>query len=295
MARYGPIESAQRPRRGPRPNGSLGSKGTKQISPRRKAFERTQIRAKRRAITRKALDNSHKAYEQAQTQIKRDEETVAELETALHAAKINLGDTEIVSPIDGTVISRNVEIGQTVAAGLETRPLFLVAADLTVIHVDANGGEKDVGEVKPGGKVSFTVEAYPNRRFAGEVTQVRPSLPTIENVATYDVVISAPNLDVLLEPGKIATISIVVDRRDDVIRAPNHALRYSPRDLAVPNGSGSPRPPPEGLSRLWILRNGKPIAAQLGLNDGANTEIVEGDLRPGDELIIGESGGVLEK
>ena len=261
------------------------------------AFEHTQIRAKRRAITRKALDNSRKAHEQAQTQIKRDEATVAQLETALHAAEIKLGDTEIVSPIDGTVVSRNVEVGQTVASGSETPPLFLVAADLTVIHVDANAVEKDIGEVKPGDKASFTVEAYPNRRFAGEVTQVRPSPPTIENVATYDVVISAPNLDVLLEPGMMATISIVVDRRDDVIRAPNQALRYSPRDLAVLNGSGSPRAPPDSSSQLWILRDGKPIAitVQLGLNDGANTEIVGGDLQPGDELIIGESGGVLEK
>ena len=152
-------------------------------------------------------------------------------------------------------------------------------------------------EVKPGDKASFTVEAFPNRRFAGEVTQVRPSPQTIQNVATYNIVISAPNPERLLEPGMMATISIVVDRRDDVIRAPNQALRYSPRDLAVPNGSGSPRAPPGGSSRLWIMRDGKPIAitVQLGLNDGANTEIVEGDLQPGDELIIGESGGALEK
>ena len=195
------------------------------------------------------------------------------------------------------MVSRNVELGQTVASGSETPPLFVVAADLTIIHVDAIAGEKDIGEVKPGDKASFTVEAYPNRPFVGEVTQIRPSPQTIENVATYDVVISAPNLDVLLEPGMMATISIVVDRRDHVIRAPNQALRYSPRDLAVPNSSGSPRAPPDGSSQLWIMRDGKPIAitVQLGLNDGANTEIVEGDLHPGDELIIGESSGALEK
>jgi HlyD family secretion protein len=261
------------------------------------AFERHEAPAKRRATTRKVLTNSRKAYEEAQTQIKRDVATAAQLETALHAAEINLADTEIVSPIDGTVVSHNVEVGRTVAAGSATPPLFLVAADLTVIHVDANVGEKDIGEVKPGGKASFTVEAYPNRRFAGEVTQVHPSPQTIENVATYDVVISAPNPDLLLEPGMMATISIVVDRRDDVIRAPNQALRYSPRNLAALNGSGSPRALPDSSSQLWILRDGKPIAitVQLGLNDGANTEIVGGDLQPGDELIIGESGIVLEK
>jgi len=180
---------------------------------------------------------------------------------------------------------------------LETPPLFLVAADLTVIHIDANVDEKDISEVKPGDTASFTVGAFPNRPFAGEVTQICPSSQTIENVATYDVVISAPNPDLLLESGMMATISIIVDRRDHVIRAPNQALRYSPRDLAVLNGSGSPTAPPDSSSQLWILRDGKPIAitVKLGLNDGANTEIVGGDLQPGDELIIGESGIVLEK
>ena len=258
------------------------------------AVERDQIRAKRRAMSRKGLDNSRKAYEQAQTQIKRDEATIAQLETALHAAEINLGDTEIVSPIDGTIVSRSVEPGQTVAAGSETPPLFLVTADLTIVHVDANVGEKEIGEIKLDDKATFTVEVFPNRRFAGEVTQVRPLPQTIQNVATYNIVISAPNPERLLEPGMMATISIVVDRRDDVLRAPNQALRYLPRDLAVPNGSGGPRVPPGGSSRLWILRDGKPIAitVQLGLDDGANTEIVEGDLQAGDELIISESGGV---
>ena len=120
-------------------------------------------------------------------------------------------------------------MGQTVAGGSETPPLFLIAADLTVIHVDANPSEKDISEVKPGDKASFTIEAYPNHRFAGEVTQVRPSPQTFENVASYDVVISAPNPNLLLKPGMMVTISIVVDRRDDVLRAPDQALRYSPR------------------------------------------------------------------
>ena len=154
-------------------------------------------------------------------------------------------------------------------------------------------GEKDIGEIKPGDKASFTVEAFPNRPFAGEVTQIRPSPQTDENVATYDVVIGAPNPDLLLKPGMSAIVKIVVDRRDDVLRAPNQALRYSPRDRAVPNGAGGPGPPPDGWSRLCILRDGKPteITVQLGLDDGAYTEIVKGDVQPGDELIIGESGG----
>ena len=253
--------------------------------------------AKQRPISRKSLDKPRKAYERAQARALRDETSIAERQAALHAAEINLGYTDIVSPIDGTLVSRNVELGQTVAAGSETPPLFLIATDLTVIQVDANVGENDVGKVNLGDKASFTVEAFPNQAFAGEVIQIGKSQRAIRNVTTYDVVISAPNPDLLLKPGMTATISIVVDRRDHVIRAPNQALRYSPRDLAVPNGAGGPGTPPDGWSRLWILRDGKPkaIPVQLGLDDGANTEIVEGEVRPGDELIIGESGGALEK
>ena len=261
------------------------------------AFERNEALAKRRAISRKALNKSRKTFDRAQSQMKRGEATVAQLQTVLHAAEINLGDTGIVSPIDGTVIARNVEVGQTAAAGSKTPPLFLVAADLTVIHIDANIGETDISKVTQGAKVSFTVEAFPNRPFAGEVIQIGSSPRIIQNVAAYDVVIRAPNPDLLLKPGMMATTGIVIDQRDDVFRVPNQALRYSPRDLAVPNAPGEPSASLDGWSRLWILRDGKPtaITVRLGLDDGAYTEIFEGEVRPGDELIIGASGGVLEK
>jgi HlyD family secretion protein len=256
------------------------------------AFERNQIRAKRRAFNK-----SRKAYERRQTQMKRTEATVAQLQATLHAAEINLGYTDIVSPINGTVISRNVEMGRTVAAGLDTPPLFLVAADLTLTYFDAILSEKDIGELKLGDKASISVASFPNHPFTGEVTQIRPSQQKIQNVATYDVVISAPNPDLLLKPGMTATIRILVDRRDDVLRAPNQALRYSPRELTVTNGAGNPRTSPDGASRLWILRHGKPseITIQLGLDDGAYTEIIAGDVQSGDELIIGERSGLLEK
>ena len=256
-----------------------------------------QTLAKRRAVSRKALDKSRKAYERAQTQTKRDEAMVAQRQAALHAAEIDLGSTNIVSPIDGTVISRNVEIGQTVAAGARRRrsswlPRISPSCRSTPMSARTTLARSNLGD-----KVSFTVEAFPNRPFAGEVTQIRQSPRTIQNVTTYDVVISAPNPDLLLKPGMKATIRIAVDRRDDVLRAPNQALRYSPRDLAVPSGADSPRSSPDGWSQLWILRDGKPtaITVQLGLDDGAYTEIVTGDMQSGDELIIGEGGGILEK
>ncbi|MGA3341425.1 MAG: efflux RND transporter periplasmic adaptor subunit, partial [Methylocella sp.] len=158
-----------------------------------------------------AIDKSRKAFERAQTLTERDEARVAELQAALHAAEINLGYTDIVSPIDGTVVSRNVEMGQTVAADSETPPLFVIAVDPTLTHIDAIISAKDSSEVKLGDKVSFTVEAYPNRKFSGTVTQIRPSAQTHEPAATYDIVISAPNTDLLLEPGMASTIRIMIE------------------------------------------------------------------------------------
>jgi HlyD family secretion protein len=238
------------------------------------------------------FDASRKAYERARTRTKRDEARIAQLQAALHAAEINLGLTNIVSPIDGTIISRNVEMGQAVAAGSDALPLFFVAADLTVINVEVNAGENGIGEIKPGDKPTFTVEAFPNQPFAGEVTQIQ----TYEQATAYDVVVRAPYPDQRLKPGMRATVKIVVDRRDNVLRAPNQALRYLSRELAVPSGAAGLRTPLDGWSQLWILRDGKPaaITVQLGLDDGTYTEIVKGDLQPGDELIIGENGGVLE-
>jgi HlyD family secretion protein len=175
------------------------------------AFENHAAVAKRPAISRKAIDKSRKAFERAQTQTKRDETRVAELQAALRAAETNLSYTDIVSPVDGTVVSRNLEMGQTVAVGSETPPLFVIAADLTLTHIDAIISAKDSGEVKPGDKVTFTVEAFPNRTFSGAVTQIRPSRQIDEHASTTDVVISAPNPDRLLKPGMAAAIRIVIE------------------------------------------------------------------------------------
>jgi HlyD family secretion protein len=173
------------------------------------AFESREDLAKRRVSSPKTIAKSRKSFERAQSQTKRDEARVAQLQAALHAAETNLGYTDIVSPLDGTVVSRNVELGQTVAA--DSKTLFVIAADRAIVHIAAAISAKDSGEVKPGDKATFTVEAFPNRTFAGTVTQVRPSPQSNERAATTDVVISAPNLDLLLEPGMPATIRIVIE------------------------------------------------------------------------------------
>lgn len=258
--------------------------------------DRQRRPANHRAISRKARDKSRKAYAQAQVQTKLDEAVVAKLQAALHAAEINLGNTDVNSPVDGVVVARSVKIGQTVTAGSETQ-LFFVATDLAVIHIDAGVSVKDIGAVKLGDKATFWVVSFPNRHFAGEVAQIRPSPQTSKQVAIHDVVIAAHNPDLLLEPGLTATLRIVTETRDNVLRAPNQALRFAPRSPAAAYDDADPRTSPDGSPRLWILRDGKPTAIPvvLGLDDGVYTEIVKGDLKPGAEVIVGESGTASEK
>jgi HlyD family secretion protein len=146
-----------------------------------------------------------------------------------------------VSPVDGTVVSRNVTMGQTVASSFQTPTLFLIATDLTKMEVDANVSESDIGGIKAGNKATFTVDAYPKRTFEGTVSQVRQSPQTVQNVVTYDIVIGVDNSDLALMPGLTAASRIVVDQRNDVTRVPNQALRYVPRNLPAPHHPAMPR------------------------------------------------------
>jgi HlyD family secretion protein len=250
------------------------------------AYDRNKRLGVSRAVSLDVVDASKNALDQATAQIGLDEATIALQEAQLHAAQINLGYTDIISPVDGTVVTRSVEMGQTVAASFQTPTLFLVARDLTTMQVDTNVSESDIGAIKRGNKASFTVESFPNRPFKGEVTEVRQSPQTIQNVVTYDVVVSVPNQDLMLKPGMTATTRIVVDERADALRAPDQALRFSPGAVGglpaaqtVPDGSGG--------VRIWVLRNGSPspIVIVPGLDDDAYTEILKGDLRPGDRAV----------
>jgi HlyD family secretion protein len=259
------------------------------------AYERSKKLAVTKAVSQDALDASKNVLDQAQAQTGLDEATISLREAELHAAEINLGYTDIVSPVDGTVVSRNVETGQTVAASFQTPTLFLIATDLTTMQVDANVSESDVGSIKIGSEASFTVESFPNRPFVGRVMEMRQSPQTIQNVVTYDAVISAPNPDTLLKPGMTATVRIVVDKRNDVLRVPDQAFRYSPSPFPdVMRGPAGAPPDGSGAVTLWVLRDGepRPIAVIPGLDDDANTEIVKGDLREGDEIIVSEEESV---
>lgn len=256
----------------------------------RVAYERNRRLVTTKSVSQDVLDSSKAALDRAMAQIGLDQATIALQQAQLHAAEINLGYTDIVSPVDGTVVSRSVEMGQTVAASFQTPTLFLVATDLTSMQVDTNVSESDIGAVKQGDRATFTVESFPNRMFSGKVTEVRQSPQTIQNVVTYDAVVGVRNHDQALKPGMTATTRIVVDERRDVLRIPDQALRYQPG--RVPGLAGAP--PPVDLNggvRVWALRGGEPqmLVIMPGLDDDTFTEVIKGDLQAGDEIIVGEA------
>ena len=245
------------------------------------AYDRNARLAQTSAVSKDTLDNARSALDQARAQIGVDEATIAQRQAQLATAEVNLGYTKIVSPVDGTVVSRNVTVGQTVAASFQTPTLFLIATDLTKMQVDTNVSESDIGGIKENNRANFTVDAFPKRTFAGTVSQVRQSPQTLQNVVTYDVVVSVDNSDLALKPGMTAATRIVIDQRSDTLRVPSQALRYSPSGL---RGKPADRP------QVWVLRDGKPVAVSVtsGLDDDTFAEIVKGELQPGDRVIVSE-------
>jgi HlyD family secretion protein len=253
-------------------------------------YDRNARLAQTNAISKDTYDNSKNALDQAQAQIGVDQATIAQRQAALEAAQVNLSYTDIVSPVDGTVVSRNVTIGQTVAASFQTPTLFLIATDLTKMQVDTNVSESDIGGIKDGDKVLFTVDAFPKRTFQGVVSQVRQSPQNIQNVVTYDVVVSVDNNDLSLKPGMTAASRIVTAERQDVLRVPSQALRYAPGGLKAAAAGNRPTKAPSNQGTVYALRDGKPvrIAVTIGLDDDSHAEIVKGDLQPGEQVIITE-------
>jgi HlyD family secretion protein len=257
------------------------------------AYERDAGLIKRGIVSQDTVDSAKSAYDQAIAQIGVDEAVIQQDEAALESALVNLGYTNIISPVDGTVVSRNVTIGQTVAASFQTPTLFLIATNLTQMEVDTNVSESDVGGLREGDGASFVVEAYPNRTFTGKVLQFRQAPQTVQNVVTYDVVIGVDNDERLLEPGMTATARIITDRRVDVLRVPDQALRFSPAGVGAESAAaGAARSPAAaaGRAEVWILRNGHPsrVSLKTGLDDDSYAEVLEGDLHSGDAVIVSE-------
>lgn len=240
-------------------------------------MERYKTLYKKGLVSADEYENALLTYRQAKEQVASSRENVLRAQT-------NLGYATITSPIDGTVISKSVEEGQTVAASFNTPELFTIAKDLTNMQVVANVDEADIGNVKEGDRVTFTVDAYPDDTFEGTVKQVRLEATTTNNVVTYEVVISAPNADLKLKPGLTANVTIYTQERSGVLAVANKALRFTPTKETV--GKDMKIVDCKGKNKVWTL-NGNTLTAHpvtIGQSDGINTEITKG-LKQGDKIV----------
>jgi HlyD family secretion protein len=236
------------------------------------------------------LDTAKTDYDQAQAQLALEEAGVRQAEALLQEARINLAYTDIRSPVDGVVVSRDVNVGQTVAASFQTPTLFLIAQDLTKMQVNANVSESDIGAVRAGQPAAFTVDAYPGEEFHGTVTQVRNAPITVQNVVTYDVVVAVDNPALQLKPGMTATVSITTAERAEVVRIPLRALRFNPeraKSEATPRVGAEAAP--RGTPAVWVVEpNGtlRRTEVHLGVRSDQHAEVLSDALRPGEQLAV---------
>lgn len=240
-------------------------------------MNRYQTLYKKGLVSADEYENALLTYRQAKEQVASSKENVQKAQT-------NLGYATITSPIDGTVISKSVEEGQTVAASFNTPELFTIAKDLTNMQVVANVDEADIGGVKEGDRVTFTVDAYPDDTFEGTVKQVRLEATTTNNVVTYEVVISAPNTDLKLKPGLTANVTIYTQERSGVLAVANKALRFTPTKETV--GKDMKIVDCKGKNKVWTLSD-KTLTAHsvtIGQTDGVHTEIIKG-IKKGQKIV----------
>ncbi|HDQ03486.1 MAG TPA: efflux RND transporter periplasmic adaptor subunit [Deltaproteobacteria bacterium] len=244
-------------------------------------LERNKTLFARNFISKSELDNSQTAYLSALAQVKASEAQVAHSRAALNYAQTNLKYTRIVSPVNGTVISRNVDMGQTVAASFQTPTLFTIAQDLTKMQVNTSIDEADIGRIKNDQPVEFSVDAYPDITFSGEVAEVRSAPIIVQNVVTYDVVVKVENPDLKLKPGMTANVSIETAHKNDALLIPDAALRVRMPDQDFTAFRE------KGFS-VWILAGNKPrqIIIKTGISDGRFTEVISGDIAVGDKIIV---------
>jgi len=249
-----------------------------------KTYNRNKALYAKNFIAQSEVDLAEATYLADKAQINSAKAQIAQASAMLNTNLTNLQYTKIISPVDGIVITRNVDVGQTVAASFQTPTLFLVAQDLTKMQIDTNVAEADIGKVKVNQDVTYTLDGYSDMTFKGKVKQVRITPTTIQNVVTYDVVISVENKDMKLKPGMTANVSIITNNKENIKTVPNSALRFSPQldeDL--------PRFKEQGV---WVLDcqqtcEPKRISIKTGVTDGENTEVLSNEPKEGDNIIIG--------
>ncbi|PKO88072.1 MAG: efflux RND transporter periplasmic adaptor subunit [Betaproteobacteria bacterium HGW-Betaproteobacteria-12] len=258
-------------------------------------------------VSKQEYDQSRQALKSAQAQL-----ALARAQNERDRANLNF--TVIRSPVDGVVIDRVVDLGQTVAASFQTPTLIKIAQDLSEMRIDTSFAEADIGLIREGQKARFTVDAFPSRSFVGEVQQIRLNPTNQQNVVTYNVRINVANPELVLLPGMTAYVNIGVQQRDDVLLVPNAALRFKPAetvDKAAENGQ-KPAPAANGAApaaggkgkkrdgqsgTVYVLADGelKPVGIQLGITDNRNTEILGGELQAGQRIVIGENSNGIKK
>jgi len=244
-------------------------------------------------VAQSDVDAAQTAYEQAVAAQKSAEAVVTQARGSLEVARTNFAYATIRSPVDGIVISRNVDVGQTVAASFQTPTLFSIAQDLTKMQINTNVDESDIGRAAKGQAVVFTVDAWPEKKFTGVVAQVRNAPIITQNVVTYDVVILVDNRELLLKPGMTANVTIQVKKFEDILKIPNPAMRYRPADASKETAAGAAGKRKEAQGqRVYVLgKEKKPraVSVKTGVSDGTYTELVEGNLNEGDLLVTGEA------
>ena len=267
-------------------------------------LELAKVNATRIEQLFKQKNSSQQDLDAAVAALHQGEGSVKIKQGALDKAKADLDHCTITSPVDGVVISRNVDVGQTVAASLQAPVIFQIANDLTKMQIDSNVAEADVGAVEVGQDVDFTVDAFPTRTFHGKVVQVRNAPITVQNVVTYDTVIGVDNKDLKLKPGMTANVSVIIEHKDNVLQLKNAALRFRPPDAAAAPAPTQPRPAGSSGSQgqrpggarerkpertVYVLSFGrpKPVQIKTGISDGIVTEVTEG-LKEGDKVVTAE-------
>ncbi|MFO0671001.1 MAG: efflux RND transporter periplasmic adaptor subunit, partial [Polyangiaceae bacterium] len=286
------------------------AKASAQVLEAQRQYERQKALHAQGLSTKADLDAAETSAAVARSQVDVAKAANAQALAQLNQAKVNLSYTTIVSPIDGIVISRNVDVGQTVAASLQAPVLFTIAEDLRKMQVITKVAESDVGRLEQGASAFFTVDAFAGQRFKGTIEQIRNAATTTQNVVTYDAVITFDNKDMKLRPGMTANVTVIYAERDDVLSVPNAALRFRPpasltasASAASPSASavvttaagparGRRAASEDGTRTLWVLRNGTPqqVTIKIGLTDGTNTEVASGELAPGDAVVTEATG-----
>ncbi len=250
------------------------------LAQRKLELDRMDTLRRQEFVAQSDLDLARTNFRDAAAQVEVAQAQVDQAQATLSNAELDLGYTTIYSPVDGIVVSRNVDVGQTVVSSFQPPTLFVIAQDLTRMEVHANVSESDIGGVTEGKEAEFTVDAYPKEPFKGTITQVRNSPLSIQNVVTYDVVVGADNRDFRLKPGMTANVTIVTARKDDALRVPNAAVRFKPPGAPIEKKK----------TVVWMVGGeGQPQAVPVkpGIADQQFTEVLEGQVREGDRVIVG--------